>query len=92
MKQSRKGMLMAALICGTIVPALFGGTSVFAEEAKKEAEDVALQAFELNPMVVTAQRMETKDLDTPATTNVITKEEIERSGATTVMDVMRKVN
>ena len=91
MKQSRKGMLMAALICGTIVPALFGGTSVFAEEAKKEAEDVALQAFELNPMVVTAQRMETKDLDTPATTNVITKEEIERSGATTVMDVMRKV-
>ena len=91
MKQSRKGMLMAALICGTIVPALFGGTSVFAEEAKKEAEDVALQAFELNPMVVTAQRMETKDLDTPATTTVITKEEMERTGATTVVEALRRV-
>ncbi len=88
MKQSRKGMLMAALICGTIVPALFGGTSVFAEEAKKEAEDVALQAFELNPMVITAQRTETKDLDTPATTTLITSEDIKNKGISTVGEAL----
>ena len=27
-----KGMLMTALICGTIVPALFGGASAYAAE------------------------------------------------------------
>jgi iron complex outermembrane receptor protein len=52
MKQSRKGMLMAALICGTIVPVLFGGTSAYAAEAEEEA----LATFYLNPMVITAQR------------------------------------
>lgn len=35
-----------------------GGTVVHAEEPS--------QAFTLDPMVVTAQRMETRDLDTPA--------------------------
>ena len=89
MKTSRKGMLMAALICGTIVPVLFGGSSAYA--AEKDAVDEALSSFELNPMVVTAQRTETKDLDTPATTKVITKEDLEKTGATTVMDAIRRV-
>ena len=86
MKQSRKGMLMAALICGTIVPVLFGGTSVYA--AEKDAVDEALQAFELNPMVITAQRMETKDLDTPATTTLITSEDIKNKGISTVGEAL----
>lgn len=89
MKQSRKGMLMAALICGTIVPVLFGGASAYAEE--KKAEEDALNAFTLDPMVVTAQRTETKDLDTPATISVVTKEEIARTGATTAMEALRRV-
>ena len=59
-----KGMLMAALICGCVQ---WGGTAVHAAE---------LQEFTLDPMVVTAQRMETRDLDTPASTTVITAEEI----------------
>lgn len=82
---------MAALICGTIAPVLFNGTSVFAAEKDEKAADEALQAFELNPMVITAQRTETKDLDTPATTTVITKEDLEKTGATTVMDALRRV-
>ena len=88
MKQSRKGMLMAALICGTIVPVLFGGSSAYA--AEKDAVDEALQAFELNPMVITAQRAEMSDLDTPAGTSVITAADIERSGAKTAYEIIER--
>lgn len=87
MKQGRKGMLMAALICGTITSVL-GGASVFAADTK--AED-SLSTFTLDTMVVTAQRTETKDLDTPATVSVVTKEEIARTGATTAMEALRRV-
>ena len=87
MKESRKGMLMAALICGTIVPVLFGGASAYAAEA--EAEE-ALATFELNPMVITSQRAELSDLETPAAVSVITAEEIERSGAKTAYEVIER--
>lgn len=53
-----------------------GGTVVYAEEPS--------QAFTLDPMVVTAQRMETRDLDTPAAVTVISSEEIKKSGAVNV--------
>ena len=36
MKTSRKGMLMAALICGTVAPVLFSG-SAYAAEAEEKA-------------------------------------------------------
>ncbi len=68
-KTLSKGMLMTALVCGLVQ---WGGTAVHAAE---------LQEFTLDPMVVTAQRMETRDLDTPASTTVITAEEIAQSGA-----------
>lgn len=42
-------------------------------------------------MIVTAQRMETKDLDTPAMTSVITAADIEKTGATTVMEALRDI-
>lgn len=72
-------LLMTALITGSV---LWGGTAAFAEESVGE--------FELDPMVVTAQRMETRDLDTPASVSVITAKDIENSGATTVMEAVRK--
>ena len=90
MKQSKKGMLMAALICGTIAPVVFSGTSVFAAEKDEKAADEALQAFELNPMVITAEKIERSDLDTPAGTSVITAEEIARSGAKTAYEVIER--
>ena len=74
-----KSMLMTALICGFVQ---WGGTAVHAEE---------LQEFTLDPMIVTAQRMETRDLDTPAMVDVITAADIEKTGATTVMEVLRSV-
>ena len=89
MKTSRKGMLMAALICGTVAPVLFSG-SAYAAEAEEKAADEALRAFELNPMVITAQKIEKSDLDTPAGTSVITSEEIERSGAKTAYEVIER--
>ena len=60
-----KRLLMTALITGSV---LWGGTNVFAAESVGE--------FELDPIVVTAQRMETRDLDTPATTTIITAKDI----------------
>ena len=68
---------MTALITGSVI---WGGTNVFAEE---------LQEYTLDPMVITAQRMETKDLQTPAAVEVVTKEKIENSGAGSAYDVLQ---
>ena len=79
-----KGALMCALICGTL--AVVGSSSVFAAEPADED----LSAFTLDPMVVTAQRRETRDLDTPAATSVITAKEIERSGAKSAYEIIER--
>ena len=71
-----KGLLMTALITGT----LMSSAAAFAEE---------LQEYTLDPMVITAQRMETKDLQTPAAVEVVTKERIENSGAGSAYDVLQ---
>lgn len=63
----KKGLLMTALITGT----LMSSAAAFAEE---------LQEYTLDPMVITAQRMEKKDLDTPAAVDVIPREQIEKTG------------
>ena len=78
---------MAVLICGTVAPVLFSGSAYAAE---KEDVDAALQSFELNPMVITAQRVERSDLDTPAGTSIITAEDIERSGAKTAYEIIER--
>ena len=75
-KTLTKGMLMTALVCGFVQ---WGGTAVHAEE---------LQEFTLDPMIVTAQRMETRDLDTPAAVTVITEQDIKNTGAKTVFDAL----
>ena len=56
MRKVSKGMLMTALICGTISVFPFGGTVVHAEDAA--ADEAALQGFNLDQIVVTATRME----------------------------------
>ncbi len=68
---------MVALITGNVI---WGGTVVHAEEPS--------QAFTLDPMVVTAQRTETRDLDTPATTNIITEQNIKEAGYKNVFDAI----
>lgn len=44
----------------------------------------AAEIYELDPVVVTAQRVENRDLQTPASVEVIDREEIEKSGAEAV--------
>lgn len=61
-----KGMLMTALITGTV---LCSSAAAFAEE---------LQEYSLDQMVVTAQRTETRDFETPAAVSVINAKEIEK--------------
>ena len=73
-----KGLLMTALITGSV---MWGGTSVFAEE---------LQEYSLDPMLITAQRMETKDLETPAAVDVITREQVEKTGGASAFEVLRQ--
>lgn len=48
------------------------------------AEDV----YELNPVVVTAERTEKKDLEIPAAVQVITAKEIKEQGYTSVADAL----
>ena len=73
-----KGLLMTALITGSV---MWGGANVFAEE---------LQEYTLDQMVVTAQRMETRDLETPAAVSVITANDIEISGAKTAYEIIER--
>ncbi|MEN6566244.1 MAG: TonB-dependent receptor [Veillonellales bacterium] len=59
---------------------LGGGTAHAAGQAEDE--------YTFDQFVVTAQRQENKELDTPATVTVITRQEIQNSGATTVTDIL----
>ena len=72
-----KGLLMTALITGSV---LWGGTSVFAEE---------LQEYTLDPMLITAQRMETKDLETPAAVEVYTHEDLMATGGSNLQEALK---
>lgn len=76
-----KGLLMTALICGTVV---MGANPAGAASPAEES----LNAFTLDPMVVTAQRQEKTDLNTPASITVITSKDIKRTGAVTVYDAI----
>lgn len=74
MKKLSKGLLMAALITGTVVSG-----AAYAEE---------VQEFSLDPMVVTATKVETKSLDVPASVEVISREKIENSGSGNAFEVL----
>lgn len=79
-KSTSKSALMVALVTGNVI---WGGTVVHAEEPS--------EVFTLDQMVVTATRTEKKIIDIPASVSVITAEDIEISGATTVDQVFKKV-
>lgn len=78
--QSLRNAVMVSLLAGTTV--VWGGT-VFA------AED--LQEFALEDMVVTASRVPTQKVDTPADISVITKEEIADQNYASASDALRAI-
>lgn len=67
------------LVWLSAVIAMMGCGSAYAEDT----------FYELDPVIVTAQRMETTDLKTPASVETITSEDIKKSGATTVHEALR---
>lgn len=78
--QKLRNAVMVSLLAGTTV--VWGGT-VFA------AED--LQEFALDDMVVTASRVPTQKVDTPADISVITKEEIADQNYASASDALRAI-
>ncbi len=96
-KELSKGMLMTALICGTISVLPFG-TVAHAEDAatgntadNAAAESVELQGFNLDQIVVTATRMEKKLVDTGANVSVVTAEDFEKKNYQTVTEALENV-
>ena len=64
--------------------ASFVGTAYAAESADAPSEET----HALTDTVVTAQRREKRDLDTPATTTIITAKEIEKAGYRNVFEAI----
>lgn len=78
--QSLRNAVMVSLLAGTTV--VWGGTA-FAHED--------LQEFALEDMVVTASRVPTQKVDTPADISVITKEEIADQNYASASDALRAI-
>lgn len=78
--QSLPNAVMVSLLAGTTL--VWGGTA-FAQED--------LQEFALEDMVVTASRVPTQKVDTPADISVITKEEIADQNYASASDALRAI-
>lgn len=78
--QSLRNAVMVSLIAGTTV--VWGGTAFAAED---------LQEFALDDMVITASRVPTQKVDTPADISVITKEEIADQNYASASDALRAI-
>lgn len=78
--QSLRNAVMVSLLAGTTV--VWGGTAFAAED---------LQEFALEDMVITASRVPTQKVDTPADISVITKEEIADQNYASASDALRAI-
>lgn len=77
-----KGLLMTMLITGAVI--VNGGNVVFAAGSET-------QSFTLDQMIVTATRYEKKDVDVPASTVILTAEDLKNTGATNLQVALSKV-
>lgn len=68
------------MICTALAVGFVAAPGVYAEEAAE---------FSLDKVVVTALRVESKDLETPAYVNVYTEEQLKNTGAANVLDAIR---
>ncbi|MBQ5348685.1 MAG: TonB-dependent receptor plug domain-containing protein, partial [Phascolarctobacterium sp.] len=78
MKKISKGMLMAALICGSF--------SVLNVASAEE-----MQTFEMDEFVVTASRVATSKVDTPASISVINSETLAEKNYSDVSEALADV-
>ena len=49
----------------------------------------AAEVYELNPVLVTAQRSVTKDMETPAAIEVLHADDLQKTGATSVQEALK---
>ncbi len=75
------GVVMAFLLTG----------NVLAAEPAMTAETEELKQFTLDQVVVTATRDSRRDVDIPASTEVLTREDIRKTGGQNLAMVLRKV-
>ncbi len=68
------------VLSGIALSMLVGGTPAFAEE---------VATYELNPVLVTAQRSVTKDMETPAAIEVLHADDLQKTGATSVQEALK---
>ncbi len=80
MKKEVRASVAAAVLANVVV---VGGTSVFAEEP--------IQSFTLDPMVVTATRTEKRDVDVPASTTILSAEDLKATGAQNLQVALGRV-
>lgn len=88
-KKISKGMLMTALVCGTVSFLSYGSVVVHAEGSDEEA---SLSSFMLDQVIVTATRTEKSILETPANATVIQAQEIKDKGYTSVFEAVRDIS
>lgn len=79
-KSFSKSLLMTALITGTV---FWGGNSVLAQENEQE--------FTLDPMVITATRTEKRDVDVPASTTILSNQDLKNTGAQNLQVALGRV-
>lgn len=80
-RSGQRKLSLAVLLLGGV---FFGGGTLL--EAAGTVE-----SFTLDPLLITAQRLAKSDLNTPATTSVITGEKLKETGATNVFDALGQV-
>lgn len=68
------------VLSGIALSMLVGGTPAFAEE---------VATYELNPVLVTAYRSVTKDMETPAAIEVLHADDLQKTGATSVQEALK---
>lgn len=72
-------MCKSKWLVNSVLLVLMGGASVSAE---------MMPVYMLNPIVITAERQEKTDLETPSTTEIITEKDIKEKGYTSVFDAL----
>lgn len=95
MKSKKKQMLLAAMAVSamTLQPMAAYAEEAAAEgTAEKTAETAELDSYTLDDVVVTATRTEKREVDIPASTEVITADDIRAQGAHNAADALRNVN
>lgn len=84
--------LVALLAVGGVSMAMMGEALAAEPEAAKPAETAETPKYMLEDVVVTAERIPTKRMDTPANVSVITAEEIEDNHYKDVAEALSHIN